>query len=45
MIKMKLLALAHARLLFSRTVLSKLLYKIQFTFEIVPSLILGLLRS
>ena len=40
---MKLPAFAHARpLLFSRTGLGNLLNKIQFTFEVVPCLILGL---
>ena len=42
---MKLTAFARARpLLFSRTGLSNLLNKIQFTFEVVPCLILGLFR-
>ena len=42
---MKLPAFAHTRpLLFSRTGLSNLLNKIQFTFEVVPCLILGLFR-
>ena len=42
---MKLPAFARTRpLLFSRTVLSNLLNKIQFTFEAVPCLILGLFR-
>ena len=41
----KLPAFARTRpLLFSRTVLSNLLNKIQFTFEAVPCLILGLFR-
>ena len=43
--KLKLLAFARTRpLLFSRTGFSNLLNKIQFTFEVVPSLILGLFR-
>ena len=43
--ELKLTAFAHARpLLFSRTGLSNLLNKIQFTFEVVPCLILGLFR-
>ena len=42
---MKLPAFARTRpLLFSRTLLSNLLNKIQFTFEVVPCLILGLFR-
>ena len=42
---MKLPAFARTRpLLFSRTGLSNLLNKIQFTFEVVPCLILGLFR-
>ncbi len=42
---MKLPAFARTRpLLFSRTLLSNLLNKIQFTFEAVPCLILGLFR-
>ena len=42
---MKLLAFACTRpLLFNRTGLSNLLNKIQFTFEVVPCLILGLFR-
>ena len=44
-IELKLTAFAHARpLLFSRTGLSNLLNKIQFTFEVAPCLILGLFR-
>ena len=40
------MAFARARpLLFSRTGLSNLLNKIQFTFEAVPCLILGLFRQ
>ena len=40
--ELKLTAFARARpLLFSRTGLSNLLNKIQFTFEVVPCLILG----
>ena len=43
--KLKLPAFARTRpLLFSRTGLSNLLNKIQFTFEVVPCLILGLFR-
>ena len=43
--KVKLPAFARTRpLLFSRTGLSNLLNKIQFTFEVVPCLILGLFR-
>ena len=43
--KVKLPAFARIRpLLFSRTLLSNLLNKIQFTFEAVPCLILGLFR-
>ena len=43
--KLKLLALARARpILFNRTGLSNLLNKIEFTFEVVPCLILGLFR-
>ena len=43
--ELKLTAFARARpLLFSRTGLSNLLNKIQFTFEVVPCLILGLFR-
>ena len=42
---MKLPAFARSRpLLFSRTLLSNLLNKIQFTFEVVPCLISGLFR-
>ena len=42
---MKLPAFARTRpLLFSRTLLSNLFNKIQFTFEVVPCLILGLFR-
>ena len=42
---MKLPAFARIRpLLFSRTLLSNLLNKIQFTFEVVPCLISGLFR-
>ena len=42
---MKLPAFARTRpLLFSRTGLSNLLNKIQFTFKVVPCLILGLFR-
>ena len=42
---MKLPAFARTRpLLFSRTLLSNLLNKIQFTFEVLPCLILGLFR-
>ena len=42
---MKLPAFARTRpLLFSRTLLSNLLNKIQFTFKVVPCLILGLFR-
>ena len=42
---MKLPPFARTRpLLFSRTGLSDLLNKIQFTFEVVPCLILGLFR-
>ena len=44
--ELKLTAFARARpLLFSRTGLSNLLNKIQFTFEVVPCLILGLFRQ
>ena len=44
--KLKLPAFARTRLLlFSRTGLSNLLNKIQFTFEVVPCLILGLFRQ
>ena len=44
-IELKLTGFARARpLLFSRTGLSNLLNKIQFTFEVVPCLILGLFR-
>ena len=44
-IELKLTAFARARpLLFSRTGLSNLLNKIQFTFKVVPCLILGLFR-
>ena len=44
--ELKLTAFACARpLLFSRTGLSNLLNKIQFTFEVVPCLILGLFRQ
>ena len=43
--KVKPPAFARTRpLLFSRTLLSNLLNKIQFTFEAVPCLILGLFR-
>ena len=43
--KVKLPAFARTRpLLFSRTLLSNLLNKIQFTFEVVPCLISGLSR-
>ena len=43
--KLKLPAFARTRpLLFNRTGLSNLLNKIQFTFEVVPCLILGLFR-
>ena len=43
--ELKLIAFARARpLLFSRTGLSNILNKIQFTFEVVPCLILGLFR-
>ena len=43
---MKLPSFARTRpLLFSRTGLSNLLNKIQFTFEVVPCLILGLFRQ
>ena len=44
--ELKLTAFARARqLLFSRTGLSNLLNKIQFTFEVVPCLILGLFQT
>ena len=44
--ELKLTAFARARpLLLSRTGLSNLLNKIQFTFEVVPCLILGLFRQ
>ena len=44
--ELKLTAFACARpLLFSRTGLSNLLNQIQFTFEVVPCLILGLFRQ
>ena len=43
--KLKLLAFGRTRpLLFSRTGFSNLLNTIQFTFEVVPCLILGLFR-
>ena len=43
--KLKLPTFAHTRpLLFNRTGFSNLLNKIQFTFEVVPCLILGLFR-
>ena len=38
-------SLAFAPLLFSRTGLSNLLNKIQFTFEVVPCLMLGLFKG
>ena len=45
LVELKLTAFARSRpLLFSRTGLSNLLNKIQFTFEVVPCLILGLFR-